>query len=250
VTDDRAQFEEDRRRWLAELRADDELRRTNLELTTQSDRHNFSYVWKWLGVPIIQTPTDVVAVQEVIWECRPEFIVETGVARGGSVVLYASLLELLGGGEVIGIDVDIRPHNRDTIEQHPMARRIRLIEGSSTDPEVIEQVRVATGGSDRVMVVLDSDHTHQHVLGELRAYAPMVGVGQYLVVADTIVEHLPVQTHRPRHWGPGDNPATAVAQFLSDRDDFEIDAEIDGKLLLASSPSGFLRRIRPEGERA
>jgi cephalosporin hydroxylase len=189
-------------------------------------------------------PTDIVVTQEVIWDARPEVIIETGVARGGSVILYASILQLLGAGTVIGVDVDVRPHNRETIDRHPLAHRIELVEGPSTSPATLERVRELVGDAERVMVVLDSDHTHEHVLAELRAYAPLVGVGQYLVVADTIVERIPVQEHRPRAWGPGNNPATAAAAFLAECDDFEVDHEVDGKLLVSSSPSGYLRRVR------
>lgn len=240
--DDRKDFEREQRAKATAIHSDAELQNLSLATTTVADRRGFSYVWRWLGLPIIQMPTDIVALQEVVWETRPEVIVETGVARGGSLILFASLLQLLGEGKVIGVDIEIRPHNRQAIEEHPLAERVVLIEGSSTDLAVLSRVREEIGNLERVMVVLDSDHTHSHVLSELRAYGPLVSAGQYLVVADTIVEHLPVQEHRPRPWGPGNNPDTAIREFLSETDAFEIDTYINGKLLMSSSPNGYLRK--------
>jgi cephalosporin hydroxylase len=189
-------------------------------------------------------PPDIVALQEVIWETRPQLVIETGIARGGSLILYASILELIGEGEVLGIDIDIRPHNRQAIEAHPLARRIRMVEGSSLDDDVVAQVGASASEVERVMVVLDSNHTHDHVLGELRAYGALVTVGQYLVVADTFVEQIPVQQHRPREWGPGNNPATALRAWLDEIEGFEADPFVNAKLLLTASPGGYLRRIR------
>jgi len=228
TTDDRAAFASERRVSSLLIGADADLTARATALFAEADRLRYSYVWTWLGVPIIQIPTDIVATQEIIWATKPTLIVETGVARGGSVILYSSILELLGQGRVIGIDLDIRPHNRETIESHPLAHRIELIEGSSLDPGIISRV--------------DSNHTHSHVLAELEAYADLVTPGSYLVVADTIVEAIPVSV-RPRPWGHGDNPATALAEFLSVRRDFTPDGEINGKLLLTSSPGGYLVRL-------
>lgn len=240
--DDREQFAEEQRRYAAEIAADAELQRSALDTTAQADRHGYSYVWRWLGLPIIQMPTDVVALQEVIWDTRPQLIIETGVARGGSVVFFASILQLLGEGSVVGVDIDIRAHNRAAIEAHPLAHRVRLIEGSSLDGETVETVRRLAAGLERVMVVLDSNHTHEHVLGELHAYSQMVTPGQFLVVADTMVELLPEQTYRPRPWGLGNNAGTALEAFLKESDEFEQDAFLNGKLLMTSSPGGYLRR--------
>jgi cephalosporin hydroxylase len=190
-------------------------------------------------------PPDIVVLQEIIWETRPQLVIETGVARGGSLVLSASILQLIGDGRVLGIDIDIRAHNREAIESHPLAHRIEMIEGSSVDETVLAEVRRAADGVERVMVVLDSNHTHAHVLAELRAYAPLVTVGQYLVVADTFVEDIPSQQHRPgRPWGPGDNPATALREWLADTDAFEPDPFVNAKLLVTASPGGYLRRLR------
>lgn len=174
-----------------------------LEVSVDADRYEYSYQWTWLGLPIIQMPPDVLATQEIIWDRRPQLIIETGIARGGSVVLSASILQLIGEGRAIAVDIDIRPHNRDAIEDHPVAGRIELIEGSSIDAAVVAQVAEVADGVERVMVILDSNHTHEHVLAELEAYGPLVTPGQFLIVADTAIEHIPVQSHRPRPWGPG-----------------------------------------------
>lgn len=250
MTDDSEAFRADQARYSRELGADQDLQQMSVDITAQSDRHNYSYVWRWLGLPIIQMPTDVVVMQELIWEHRPQVIVETGIARGGSVVLYASILQLIGEGKVVAVDVDIRPHNREAIEAHPMAHRIELIEGSSVDPTIVAQVVDRVAGAERVMVVLDSDHTEEHVLEELRHYGPLVTPGQYLAVADTVVEYLPEQSHRPRPWGPGDNPKTALDRYLRECDRFDVDPELNGKLLMTSAPGGYLRCRAPEAERS
>lgn len=243
VADDRVQFEEEKRLRAAVMAGDTGLRRKALDVLVDSDRHGWSYQWSWLGVPIIQMPPDIIATQEVIWETRPQVVIETGVARGGSLIFYASILELIGDGRVIGIDIDIRPHNRQAIESHPLAKRIDLFEGSSIDPALVARIAAEIGGAERVMVILDSNHTHVHVLEELRLYAPLVTCGQFLIVADTVVEDIPAQTHRPRPWGPGDNPATALDVFLARDRRFVRDPFVNAKLLITSSPGGYLRCV-------
>jgi cephalosporin hydroxylase len=242
--DDRADFEAARREAASRMAADDALAADALAVNVAADRYDWSYQWSWLGLPVIQMPPDIVVLQEIIWETRPQLVIETGIARGGSLALSASILELAGEGQVLGIDVDIRPHNRAAIEAHPLAHRIRMIEGSSVDGAVVAEARRAAAAVERVMVVLDSDHTHEHVLAELRAYAPLVTVGQFLVVADTFVEDIPPQEHRPRAWGPGNNPATALRAWLREADGFEPDPFVNAKLLLTASPGGYLRRVR------
>jgi cephalosporin hydroxylase len=245
MTDDRADFEREKRQAAACMGADEQLAADALALNAAADRHDWSYQWSWLGLPVIQLPPDIVALQEVIWETRPQLVVETGIARGGSLILYASILELIGEGSVLGIDIDIRAHNREAIESHPLGLRVRMVEGSSVDEEVVAQARAAASEVERVMVILDSNHTQDHVLAELRAYAPLVTVGQFLVVADTFVEDLPPQLHRPdRPWGPGNNPATALVAWLDETDAFERDPFVNAKLLLSASPGGYLRRVR------
>lgn len=244
MLDDREEFSRQQRIKADSLATDAEVQRLDRDLVAASDRHDYSYMWEWLGLPIIQMPTDVVAMQEIIWRGRPDVIVETGIARGGSVILHCSILQLIGAGRVIAVDIDIRPHNRAAIAQHPLSHRAELIEGSSIDPGVVAAISDRIRAEDRVMVVLDSNHTHDHVLSELRLYSPMVTTGQFLVVADTLVEDLPLQEHRPRPWGPGNNPKTAVAQFLAENPgQFEVDAFTNNKLLMSSSRGGYLRRI-------
>lgn len=247
TTDDRAEFEATKRVSAGRMAADRELLARAQDVAVDADRYDWSYQWTWLGVPIIQMPPDIVVTQEVIWATRPQVIVETGIARGGSAILSASILQLLGGeGEVVAVDVDIRAHNRAAIEDHPLADRIHLIEGSSTDLSVVAQVRKRIGGAERVMVVLDSDHTHDHVLDELRLYAPLVTPGQFLVVADTAIEEIPPVDHRPRRWGPGNSPRSALRAYLAGPEGarFEEDRFVNDKLLVTASGGGYLRCVR------
>jgi cephalosporin hydroxylase len=218
----------------------------------------YSYNFFWLGRPIIQYPQDMAAMQEIVWQVRPDVIVETGIAHGGSLILSASLLSLLDycdaleAGEVldpakpkrrvVGVDIDIRAHNRAAIEAHPMANRITMIQGSSIDAGIVAQVRDAVGDAKRVLVCLDSNHTHDHVMGELAAYAPMVTPGSYCIVFDTVVEDLPKELSFDRPWGPGANPKTAVHEWLPAHPEFEIDRSWDAKLIVSVAPDGFLRR--------
>jgi cephalosporin hydroxylase len=216
----------------------------------ESTQPKYSYNFSWLGRPIIQYPQDIVAMQELIWTVQPDLVVETGIAHGGSLILWASLLELnaaCGGpsdARVLGVDIEIRAHNRAAIEAHPMARRITMIEGSSIDPAVLRQVRQVAAQRERVMVCLDSNHTHDHVLAELEAYAPLTSVGSYCVVFDTVIEELPDGTYPDRPWGPGDNPMTAARSYLASHPEFEADHGIDNKLLISVAPGGYLRRVR------
>ena len=206
--------------------------------------NKYSYNFSWLGVPIVQYPQDIIALQEIIWRTRPEIIVETGIARGGSLIFFASLLELIGGpGHVVGIDIDIRESNRSRIEAHPLFKRISLVQGSSIDPKVVAEVgRIAK--EKRTMIVLDSDHSHRHVLAELISYSPFVSGGGYLVVLDTIIEDLPDQIFSNRPWGRGNNPKTAVHEFLARTQDFEVDNSIPSKLLITVAPDGYLVRLK------
>jgi cephalosporin hydroxylase len=186
----------------------------------------------------------MIAMQEIIWEVKPDLIIETGIAHGGSLIYYASLLELIGNGEVLGIDIDIRDHNRKEIEKHPMYKRIKMIQGSSVDKQIVEEVKQHAGDKKTVMVCLDSNHTHEHVLQELELYAPFVTVGAYMVVFDTIVEDLPDDYLPGRAWGRGDNPKTAVWKFLERHKEFEVDRAIDSKLLISVAPEGYLKKIK------
>ncbi len=242
------EFRAQRAQRLTSLREDHPARVAADRFMEESIGALYSYNFEWMGVPIIQYPQDIVALQELIWRIKPKVIVETGVARGGSVIFLASMLELAGtGGTVIGVDIDIRPHNREVIETHPMAHRIQLVQGSSIDPTIVETVKAQArkaAGDGPILVILDSNHTHDHVLAELRAYADLVQAGSYLVALDTVVERLPPELAFDRPWGPGDNPMTAVDAFLTECDRFEIDHEIDAKLLISVGPRGYLRCIR------
>lgn len=218
-----------------------------VEVLVDLDRYNYSYLWTWMGVPVIQLPADIMATQEVIWNSKPDVIVETGVARGGSVLMLASLLQLTGGRKVIGVDIDIRAHNRDSIERHPMSKHVELIEGSSTSSETLEKVRSHINPGDRVMVILDSDHSFEHVLNELRTYGPIVTEGCYLVVADTLLGFLSEdQTPRERShvWLKGNEPLSAIRQYVTETDRFELDKVLNGKLVMSSSPAGYYRCIK------
>jgi cephalosporin hydroxylase len=183
-------------------------------------------------------------MQEIIWTVKPDLIIETGIAHGGSLIYYASLLELIGNGEVLGIDIDIREHNRREIESHAMFKRIKMMQGSSIDSSVVNEVKKIAEGKGRVMVCLDSNHTHSHVLDELNFYSPFVTAGSYMVVFDTIVEDLPDNYLPGRAWARGDNPKTAVLEFLQSHPEFIIDTDIDNKLLVSVAPQGYLRKIR------
>lgn len=225
--------------------SDKKLKKSSNAFLDESVRTKYSYNFSWMGRPIIQYPQDIIAMQEIIWNVKPDLIIETGIAHGGSLIFYASMLELLGGeGKVIGIDIDIREHNRREIEKHPMFKRITMIEGSSVDESVIEKVRKYAQGKKRVLVSLDSLHTHAHVLGELNAYSPLVTPGSYCVVFDTIVEDLLDEYSVDRPWGKGNNPKTAVWEFLKKNDRFVIDKEIENKLLITVAPDGYLKCVK------
>ncbi|HUT23515.1 MAG TPA: cephalosporin hydroxylase family protein [Sumerlaeia bacterium] len=224
---------------------DDAVRDLARRFLIETAKYKYSFSFSWLGSPIIQVPQDMAAIQEIIWRVRPDLIVETGIAHGGSLIFSSSMLEILGGdGQVLGVDIDIREHNRAEIEKHPMFKRITMIEGSSVDDAVVKQVRSVAKGKKRVLVFLDSNHTHKHVLRELQLYSPLVKRGGYLVVFDTVVEDMPDELWRDRPWGKGDNPKTAVREFLRTNDRFEIDKEIESKLLITVAPDGYLRCVK------
>lgn len=239
------EFKSLRKKNLKEMSKDKELKKIALEFMEKSARYNYSYNFDWLGRPIIQHPEYMGAMQEIIWKVKPDLIIETGIAHGGSLVFSASMLELIGGeGQVLGIDIDIREHNRIEIEKHPMYKRITMIQGSSIEDNVIKPVRKVAEGKKRVLVCLDSLHTHDHVLNEPELYSPLVTKGSYLVVFDTIVEDMPKGFYSDRPWDKGNNPKTAVWEFLKTNNRFEIDKEIDSKLLITDNPDGYLKCIK------
>jgi cephalosporin hydroxylase len=245
--DPRKEFDEQKRTAIAVQGRDQAFRELARDWYRRSWPHRYSYAFTWLGLPIIQYPQDIVALQELVWRVRPEVIVETGIAWGGSLLLSASLLELIGGtGRVVGVDIDIRPHNRAAIEAHPLMKRITLIEGSSIDAAVAAKVSgiVRERPKGHVVVILDSSHTHRHVTEELRLYSPLVTAGSYLVVLDTVIDDLPAEMFPDRPWGPGDNPRTAVREFLRHSDRFVVESEIEDKLLITAAPGGYLRCVK------
>lgn len=221
------------------------IKETGLDFSAQSMRSQYSYNFSWMGRPIIQYPQDMVAMQELIWEVQPDLIIETGIAHGGSLIYYASLLELIGGDAyVLGVDIDIRAHNRAEIEAHKMFKRIEMIQGSSIAEDIVAEVAKHAEGKKRILVTLDSNHTHDHVLEELRLYAPFVTKDSYLVVFDTSVEFAPDDLNDDRPWSVGNNPKTAVDAFLKENDRFELVSSIDDKLLISMAPGGYLRCVR------
>lgn len=229
---------------------DENLQKSVKNFSNETLRVGYSYNFNWLGRPIIQYPQDMIAMQEIIWDVKPDMIIETGIAHGGSLIFSASMLTLLEAcgeienGQVLGIDLDIREHNRKAIEAHPMRKKITMFQGSSIDDEMIARVHAFAKQGKKIMVILDSNHTHDHVLAELRAYAHLASVGSYCCVYDTVVEDMPEGSFPDRPWDKGDNPKTAVWAYLKECDDFEIDKDIENKILITVAPDGYLRRAK------
>ncbi|WP_018614943.1 cephalosporin hydroxylase family protein [Segetibacter koreensis] len=240
-----SQFIEERKARIKANGHNESLKASAKAFNDASNSNQYSYNFSWMGRPIIQYPQDMIAMQEIIWEVKPDLIIETGIAHGGSLIYYASLLELIGKGEVLGIDIDIRKHNKAEIEKHPMFKRIKMLEGSSISEDIIGQVKSIAKDKQKILVILDSNHTYDHVLRELELYSPFVSLSSYIVVFDTIVEDLPANYFKEeRPWGIGNNPKTAVFEFLKKNTDFVIDKEIDNKLLISVAPQGYLKRIK------
>lgn len=249
---------------IQQLRTDTEIKAASIQwMVSAGSKGNYAYNFQWLGRPIIQVPQDMVAIQELIWQIKPDLVIETGIAHGGSLILSASMLALLDycdaveSGQlldpkaprrrVLGIDIDIRAHNRAAIEAHPMAGRIDMLQGSSIDAAMIAEVHKRAAGHERIMVILDSNHTHEHVLSELEAYASLVSENSYCVVFDTVIEDLPAGLYPDRPWDVGNNPKTAVREFLSRRHDFVVDEDMEAKLLITVAPGGYLKRVANAG---
>ncbi len=264
-------FDDERKQSVSSYDSNSDLLNAAASFRDESIKARYSYNFDWCGRPIIQYPQDIVAMQELIWTVKPDLVIETGIAHGGSVVFSASLLALLdycdalSAGEsldptapkrkVLAIDIEIRAHNRKAIEQHPMSNRIELIEGSSISPTTIQNAQDFAQSFDTVLVMLDSNHTHDHVLAELNAYAPLVSTGSYCIVFDTIIEDLPDSYFSDRPWGVGNNAKTAVYEYLKQVDagailasdgnvlKLRVDAGVDEKLLISAAPSGYLKRV-------
>ena len=244
------QFEAERAARIEKLGQDTEFQAQSRDWLEQSMRRQYVYNFSWLGRPIIQNPIDMMAMQELMWTVQPDLVIETGIAHGGSMIFSASMLELIAacGGNpdalVLGIDIDIREHNKQAILQHPMSKRIQMLEGSSVAPDIVAQVRAIASTRQRVMIFLDSNHTHEHVLAELEAYAPLVTKDSYCVVFDTFVEDVPADVFDERPWQPGNSPKTAVHSYLQSHSEFEIDYAMQHKLQITVAPDGFLKRVR------
>lgn len=241
----RQEFEKLRIESATQMAADKKLKADALDVLVRADRHRWIHQTNWMGEPILNLPQDMFAIQEIICRTRPKYIIESGVAWGGSLLFYSTITEAIGGGQIIGIDTYIPDDLRLRLGSHgKISERITLINGSSVEQDTVNKVKAIIGDCREVMVVLDSFHTHEHVLNELRLYSPFVGKGFYLVCGDTIVEDIPEQEHRSRPWGCGNNPKTALWQFLKENDRFEIDKKIDNKLLLTCNPDGYLKCVK------
>ena len=239
------EFEKRNIKSIKKMGENESLKKLSNKWIMESSLHEYSYHFRWLGVPIIQFPQDIVGLQEIIWKIKPELIIETGIARGGSLIFSASMLQLIGKGSVVGVDIDIRKENKAIILKHPLYKRIKMIEGSSIDKTVISKVNKIAKNKKNILVILDSNHTHEHVLAELNAYSKLVKKGSYIVVFDTIIEDTSSKKAiENRPWGIGNNPKTAVWKFLKKNNRFKIDKFIEKKILLTSCPDGYLKCIK------
>jgi len=240
-------FEKINKKYVTKMSKDQNFQKLTKSWFKSSEKFQYSYHFSWMGRPIIQYPQDMIALQELIWKIKPDLIIETGIAHGGSLIFSASILQLIGKGSVVGIDVDIRKHNRIEIEKHSMFKRIKMIEGSSIDPKIVKKIYQLAKNKKQILVILDSNHSHEHVLRELEVYSPLVTKNSYLIVFDTVIEDISTsktKSHQKRPWGKGDNPKTAVKYFLNSNKRFIIDKEIENKLMITVAPSGFLKCIK------
>ena len=240
-------FEKRNKDFIKELGSNKSLKKLSNKWMMESSLYEYSYHFSWLGLPIIQFPQDIIALQEIIWRIKPDLIIETGIARGGSLIFSASILQLLGKGNVLGIDIQIRKENMKKILEHPLSKRIKMIEGSSIDENVIKKVHKISEKNKKILLVLDSNHSHSHVLSELKAYSKLVKKGSYIIVFDTRIEDIPKKYSKilmKGNWSKKDNPKTAVYEFLKQNKRFKIDNAIEDKLLITVAPDGFLRCIK------
>lgn len=237
-------FEKRNTKKINSMNKNKELQKLSNEWFVKAFNYEYSYHFSWLGRPIIQFPQDMIAIQEIIWNTKPDLIIETGIAHGGSLIYSASILELIGKGKVLGIDIDIRKHNRIEIEKHILKKRIIMLEGSSLSEDIFKKVKKYAQNKKRILLFLDSFHTHDHVLKELEMYSPLIKKEGYIVVFDTIIEFMPKRSFPHRPWSIGNNPHTAVKKFLSRNKRFKIDKEIGKKILITSCPDGFLKCVQ------
>ena len=246
--DDDKKFERNNKKIIKQMNEDKEFFKLTKKWLLQSLKHQYSYHFRWLGIPIIQYPQDMIATQEIIWRVKPDLIIETGIARGGSLIFSASILQMIGKGSVLGIDIDIKKHNKIAIEKHHLSKRITLIQGSSIDDQVVKKVKTIAKTKKRIMLFLDSNHTHEHVLKELELYSSLIKKGSYVIVFDTIINDIPnnwwSKHLSPRPWNKKNNPKSAVKEFLLKNNRFKIDYTIENKILLTSANSGYLKCIK------
>ena len=237
----REEFESAREQWAEDLDQNQELQDKALDVFVAADKHNWIHQTTWMGEPSLQTPEDLITFQEIIFKTRPEYLVEVGVAWAGSLLFYATIMEAIGKGKIIGIDIFMPDDLKERIMAHPLSHRIELLNVSSIDSRTLELLKEKVKGTTDVMVHLDSDHTCEHVLKELKLYQSLVGEGHYMVCGDTIIEYFPDQKHRPREWSRGNSPKTALDLFLEDNDRFEVDRSYDKKRLMSNQPGGYLK---------
>lgn len=243
------EFDQEKKRLIAAQGADARIKDLANKFIVDTAKYKYSYLFSWLGRPIIQFPQDMLAIHEIIWRVQPDLVIETGIAHGGSLIFSASMLELnaICGGPanamVLGIDIEIRSHNRSAIEAHPLSRRIEMVEGSSISSDIIKSIHRKAQGNKQILIMLDSNHTHAHVLAELEAYAPLVSLGSYCVVFDTVIEDMPDGSFINRPWGVSNNPKTAVWEYLKNHPEFAVDKDIENKLMITVAPDGYLKRI-------
>jgi cephalosporin hydroxylase len=241
-----SEFKKERTDAIDAMSNDQELKRKSVDWMLHADKYKYTYNFTWLGRPIIKYPQDMVIMQELIWDVKPDLIIETGIAHGGSIIFSSSMMELLGnGGKVMAVDIDIRKHNRDEIEKHPMFKNITMLEGSSIDENIVKQIADYAKGFKKVMVVLDSNHSHDHVYRELELYTPLVSQDSYILLPDTFVEFFPKGYVKDRPWDVGSNPYTAMEAFLKTTDKFVKDDNIYNKLLITEAlGGGYLKRVK------
>ena len=239
-----AEFDKRNAKFIRKMNSDKKLLQKSKNWVNHVFDYEYVYHFRWLGRPIIQLPQDMIAVQELIWETKPDLIIESGIARGGSLIFYASILELLGHGRIIGIDIDIRKHNKKEIKSHKLFKRISMLEGSSTDNKIFQKVKNIAKNKKKIMVLLDSNHSEEHVTMELKKYSEFVKKGNYLIVFDTMMEDMDKHHFNNRPWDHGNNPRTAVWNFLKENKRFKIDKNIQEKLLITSCPDGYLKCVK------
>ena len=243
--DELKKFQKVKNKNIGAMGKDKELKKKSMDWMIYSEKYKYTYNFEWMGRPIIKYPNDMVIQQEIIWKLKPDLIIETGIAHGGSLIFTASMMKMMDiKGEVVGVDIDIREHNKKLIEDHPLYNMITMYEGDSTSEEIVEKVEKHIKGKKTIMVFLDSFHTEEHVLKELNIYSKFVTTGSYCVVLDTFIEFFPQGYFSERPWDVGNNPYTATKKFLSENNKFNIDTELTNKVMITETIDGYLKRIR------